>query len=251
MNTIIIEDEPLTARRLENMLQKYDADLRVLAVLPSVAESVAWLKAHPDPDVIFMDIHLEDEPCFGIFERINLDVPVVFTTAYDEYMIKAFKVNSIDYLMKPVGYQDLVGALEKCKRLRQQYRQGGLEQLLQSIHRREPEYKTRFLVTGSTKLYPIDVEKVAYFYCIDKITLLVTADGQQLPVDYSLDRLSVLLNPKDFFRINRQMIVKLGALEKVHVYPKGRIRLDLLPAFPKEVFVSLDRITPFKEWLGK
>ncbi len=251
MRTLIIEDEPLTAQRLRQMLHRYDPGIVVLDVIPSAAGAVDWLKHHPDPDLVFMDIHLEDESCFTIFERLNLDVPVIFTTAYDEYMVKAFKVNSIDYLMKPVNYEELVHALEKYKRLRQPGYPDGLTRLLEAMQQKEPEYKSRFLITGTSKLYSIEVDKIRYFYFSDKLTLLVTADNQHLPVEYSLDKLAALLDPKLFFRINRQMIVKLAAIEKMHVYSKGRIKLDLVPASKKEVLVSLDRITAFKEWLGK
>jgi DNA-binding LytR/AlgR family response regulator len=251
MKTLIIEDESLTAGRLQGMLHKYDPRIEVSAVIPSVGEAVEWFKNHPDPDLIFMDIHLEDEHCFSIFEQINLEAPIIFTTAYDEYMIKAFKVNSIDYLMKPVNYEELTNALEKFKRLRQQYGQNNIEQLLKTINNKEPEYKNRFLVNGYNKLISVEVEKVAYFYSTDKITFLVTTDNQHLPVDYSIDKLTLLLDPRYFFRINRQVLVKLSAIHKMHVYPKGKIRLELQPDAKREIYVSMDKITPFKEWLGK
>jgi DNA-binding LytR/AlgR family response regulator len=251
MKTIIIEDEHLTAQRLQNMLHKYDSAIKVLQIIPAVDEAIEWFKVNPDPDVVFMDIHLEDEQCFNIFEKINLEVPVIFTTAYDEYMIKAFKVNSVDYLMKPVNYEELVNALEKLKRLKQQYHQGSLEMLLQAVHKKEPEYKSRFLIGGGSRLVTIEVEKIKYFYCADKITFLVTAENQHLPVDYSLDKLNLLLDPKIFFRVNRQITTNLQAIKHIHVYPKGRIKLELSPAFKKETFVSQDKIVAFKDWLGK
>ncbi len=251
MKTIIIEDEALTAARLQSMLHTYDARIQVLTIIPSVAEAIEWFTQHADPELVFMDIHLEDELCFKIFEQINLEVPVIFTTAYDEYMVKAFKVNSVDYLMKPINYEELTGALEKFKRLRQHYGQDTMELLLKAISTKEPEYKTRFLVSTGSKLLSVDIERVAFFYFADKITFLVTTDNQHLPVDYSIDKLCLLLDPKLFFRVNRQLLVKLSAINKMHVYPKGKIRLELNPNVIKEVYVSMDKVTPFKEWLGK
>ncbi len=253
MRVVIIEDEQLTAQRLENMLHKYDATMQIDAVLPSVSESVDWFKSNPDPDLVFMDIHLEDGQCFSIFETINLTTPVVFTTAYDEYMIKAFKVNSVDYLMKPLNYEELAQAIEKYKSLYQQNKKenSGFEELLQSLHKKEPEYKQRFLVSIGSRLKTIEAEDIRYFYSADKITFLVTKDNQRFPVDYSLDKLSFVLDPKMYYRVNRQMMVKLGAIINMHVYSKGKIKLELAPAMKDEVFVSMDKVVEFKDWLGK
>lgn len=251
MKVVIIEDEQLTAQRLENMLRKYDATIDIQATLPSVAESVDWFKTNPDPDLVFMDIHLEDGQSFSIFETINLDVPVIFTTAYDEYMIKAFKVNSVDYLMKPLNYEELVQAIEKYKRLHAQHASPNLDTLIQSIQQKGVSYKDRFLVSIGSRLRTIELPEIQYFYSAEKITFLVTKENQRFPIDYSLDKISSMLDPKLFFRINRQMMVKLSAIANIHVYPKGKLRVDLQPAMKEEVFVSLDRVVEFKEWLGK
>jgi len=198
-----------------------------------------------------MDIHREDDQCFRIFERINLDIPVIFTTGNDEYMIKAFKVNSIDYLMKPTNDEELVNAIEKFKKLQKQYQEYGLESLLSSVHNKEPEYKQRFLISVGSKLNTIDVAEVSYFYCSEKITFLVSKENHRFPIDYSLDKLVLLLDPKQFFRVNRALLIKLDGIANMHVFPKGKIKLDLTPAMKEEVFVSLDKVTSFKEWLGK
>lgn len=252
MKALIIEDEMLTAQRLEAMLKKYDPAIEVLATLPSIAESIQWFTSNPDPDLVFMDIHLEDGQSFGIFEKINLDIPVIFTTAYDEYMIKAFKVNSVDYLMKPINYEELVHAIEKFKRLHKQDEPAGhMDAFMQSIQPKEQEYKSRFLISIGSKLKAIETNDIQYFYSAEKLSFLVTKDNQRFPVDYSLDKLNVMLDPKDFFRINRQMMVRLSAIDHIHVFPKGRLKLDLLPPMKDEVLVSLDKVTAFKEWLGK
>jgi DNA-binding LytR/AlgR family response regulator len=253
MKVVIVEDEHLTAQRLQAMLNKYDPSIEVVAEIPSVAEAVEWFKSNPDPDLIFMDIHLEDGQSFSIFETINLDIPVVFTTAYDDYMVQAFKVNSVDYLMKPLNFEELTQAIGKYKRLFTQRTEktANVEMLLQALKNKEPEYKSRFLVSIGSRLKAIEVPDIQYFYSACKVTFLVTKDNQRFPIDYSLDRLALMLNPKEYYRINRQMMIRLGAIAQMHVYAKGRIQLELTPALKEDVFVSLDRVVEFKEWLGK
>lgn len=258
MNVVIIEDENLTARRLEGQLKKYDPGIEVLDRLPSVKQAVEWFQTHPAPDLVFMDIHLEDNLGFAIFDQVQLQAPVIFTTAYDEYMIKAFKVNSIDYLLKPINYDELVAAIEKFKALRQQFAQQpaqaqpDLSALLQFVNRgKEPEYKQRFMVTVGPKIRSIETSDVAYFFLEEKITFLVTAEGHNLPVDYSLDKLAQVLDPRQFFRISRQYIVSLPAIKQIYAYSAGKLKLDLQPKPRHEVFVSGDRMGDFKEWLGK
>lgn len=260
MNVVIIEDENLTAKRLESLLHKYDPAINVLARIPSVAEAVVWF-GQPDQsvDLVFMDIHLEDDLGFRIFEQANLTTPVVFTTAYDEYMIQAFKVNSIDYLLKPINYDELVAAIEKFKALKKQFASGSvtpptpdLETLLNLIGKpRSTDYKERFMITVGTKIRSIETADVAYFYLEEKIVFLVTKDGLSLPVDYSLDKLTQLLSPRRFFRISRQFLVSLPAIQTIHTFSAGKLKLDLLPKSRHDVFVSGDRMTEFKEWLGK
>ena len=251
MNTIIIEDENLTALRLEGMLKKCDPNIRVLAMLPSVSEAVQWLRRNDTPDLVFMDIHLEDDLCFKIFELAPLTSPVIFTTAYDEYMIKAFKVNSIDYLLKPVNLVELMAALDKYKALKEQFSKPDFNTLLQYIGQREPEYKTRFMITVGTKIRSIETTEIAYFYSDEKITFLVTREGQHLPIDFSLDKLATLLDPKLFFRASRQFLVGFSSIQSVLTHFKGKLKLELAPKARHEVFVSGDRMTDFKEWLGR
>ncbi len=251
MNTIIIEDENLTAQRLEGMLRKYDSGIKVLATLPSVAESVDWLRKHEAPDLVFMDIHLEDDLCFKIFELAPLVSPVIFTTAYDEYMIKAFKVNSIDYLLKPVNLVELMAALDKYKALQQRFAKPDFDTLLQYIGHREPEYKTRFMITAGNKIRSIETADIAYFYSDEKITFMVTREGQHLPIDFSLDKLATLLDPKQFFRASRQYLVGFQSIQSVLTHFKGKLKLDMAPKTRHEVFVSGDRMTDFKDWLGR
>lgn len=258
MNVVIIEDENLTAKRLESLLHKYDPAITVLARIPSVAEAVAWFSESDRPvDLVFMDIHLEDDLGFRIFEQTQLTTPVIFTTAYDEYMIQAFKVNSIDYLLKPINYDELVAAIEKFKSLKKQFGQHtstshDIETLLNLIGKsNHTDYKERFMITVGTKIRSIETREVAYFYLEEKVVFLVTKDGLTLPVDYSLDKLTQLLNPRYFFRISRQFLVSLPAIQTIHTFSAGKLKLDLTPKSRQEVFVSGDRMTEFKEWLGK
>lgn len=253
MTALLIEDENLSARRLEGQLLKYDPAIQVLDRLPSVARAVAWLRAHPAPDLLFLDIHLSDDLGFRIFEQVSVSTPVIFTTAYDEYMVQAFKVNSIDYLLKPIRYEELVAAIEKYKALRQHFAAPpDLAALLQLVNRpAEPAYRDRFLVSAGAKLRSVEVADIAYFFSEEKITFLTTQQGTQLPLEYSLEKLAQLLNPRQFFRVNRQYLVSLPAIASVHAYAAGRLKLDLRPAPRHELFVSGDRVLDFKEWLGK
>lgn len=251
MKTLIIEDENLTAKRLKGLINKYDPTIEVLDILPSVEESVNWFKTNEAPDLIFMDIHLEDDLVFKIFEEMELYSPVIFTTAYDEYMIQAFKVNSIDYLLKPINYDELVQALEKFTSFKKQFTQTNLETLLQLIGNKEINYKTRFMISVGTRLKSIEVKDIAYFYSEEKLSFLVTKEGQNLPIDFSLDKLSGHLNPRDFFRINRQFLVGFNAIDIAQTHFKGKIKLELKPKTKIEVFVSGDRMTDFKDWLGR
>lgn len=251
MKVIIIEDEERTARQLVRMLLNYDPAIEVLALLPSVKEAVNWFKQNPMPDIAFMDIHLEDGQAFSIFEQINLNVPVIFTTAYDEYMLKAFKVNSIDYLLKPVDNDDLVRALEKFKSL--QVNPGfDMNALLQLVQKpKESTFKDRFMVTIGTKIYSIETEDIAFFYSEEKATFLMTKAGQLLTLEYSLDNLESQLNPANFFRVNRQFLVARKALKSIQMYSPTKIKLDLAPLPRKEVFVSVHKVPDFKDWLGR
>lgn len=258
MNVLIVEDEKLTALRLESLLHQYDPTIRVLAHIPSVAKTIQWLKDTyaTQPDLIFLDIHLEDDLGFRIIEQLQLTTPIIFTTAYSEYTLQAFKANSIDYLLKPIDADELAAALNKFKKIHQNLTVlpplpdvGVLTQLLT---KNQPiVYKARFMVAIGAKLRSINTSEIAYFSFEDKATFLTTHQGLRLTIDYSLDKLSQLLNPHDFFRINRSFLISLSAIHTAHAYSGGKLKLDLLPAHKQEVFVSGDRITDFKEWLGK
>ena len=259
MNIIVIEDERLTAQRLISLVKKYDASIHVLAQIPSVAEAILWFKTNPitSVDLIFMDIHLEDGDSFEIISQLNLQTPIIFTTAFDDYMIKAFKVNSIDYLLKPINAEELAAALNKFKSLRfnekvESSMHVDLQILIKQLSQQnKPQYKNRFMITVGTKIRSIQTESIAYFYLEQKTVLLVTNDGATLPIDNSLDKLMQVIDPKKFFRVSRQFIVSLNSIQMIHTISVGKLKLELIPKTKEEVFVSGDRISAFKEWLGK
>ena len=267
MNVVVIEDENLTAQRLIALIKKYDSSIQIVAELSSVEDSVSWFQVNQHHtvgeskiDLIFMDIHLEDGDSFQIIKALNLTTPIIFTTAYDEYMIKAFKVNSIDYLLKPISYEDLAAAIDKFKSFKSvmgAFEQGNanaatLDQLLASLGKNYPEsFRDRFMITIGTKIRTIQTLDIAYFFLEEKAVFLTTYDGKVLPVDYSLDKLMQMIDPKNFFRINRQFIVSVSSIHLVHTYSVGKLKLDLKPKPRQDVFVSGDRVSEFKEWLGK
>jgi DNA-binding LytR/AlgR family response regulator len=256
MNVLIIEDEVLTAKRLQNLLFKYDPDIRVLAQIPSVKQSIAWLEdgEHIKPDLIFLDIHLEDDLGFRIVDHLQLTIPIVFTTAYNEYTLKAFKTNGVDYLLKPVDFAELSTAIDKFKQLH--FNPGktpDLSAITAMLYQQSrPEtFKDRFMVSAGSKLFSLATKDIAYFTFEQKATFLRTFDGKRFSIDYSLDKLCQLLDPKEYFRINRSMIVSMASILSIHALSAGKIKLTLSPEFIQDALVSTDRITDFKLWLGK
>lgn len=252
MNIIILEDEELAARRLESMIKQFDEKINVMAKIESVEEAIKWFKANPEPDLIFLDIHLEDDLSFAIFDKVEVKSPIIFTTAFDEYAIKAFKLKSIDYLLKPISQEDLNKAIEKYQDWNKSNSSStiDMQSLFEMINTKVPTYKNRFSITIGTKIKTFEINEIAYFYSQSSITFLVSNDNMEYPIDYSLDQLSTLLNPQDFFRINRQYMIKMKSIANVHVFPKSRLKLDLIPNRNEEIFVSIDKVTKFKEWLN-
>ncbi|MBC6366818.1 LytTR family DNA-binding domain-containing protein [Algoriphagus sp. AK58] len=254
MKVVIIEDERLAVDRVKGFLEKYDAQIEVLADLPSVKKAVEWFSSHPFPDLILLDIHLEDGQSFGIFEQISIDCPVIFITAFDEYLIKAFKLNSVDYLLKPVNFQELSQAIEKFKKYhapKKSFTLADIQQILNPLIEQKPSFKERFLVSSGSKIQTVPVDEVAYYYSEDKITFLVNRQGQRFPLDLSLDKLQEVLDPSKFFRINRKFIASLESISQIHKYSPTRLKLGLLPDPKQEVFVSIERYSQFKDWLDR
>ena len=249
MKTIIIEDEQLAARRLENMVKTIDPSIDIVAKLESVSDSVEWLRENEHPDLIFLDIHLEDGLSFSIFDQVNVNVPIIFTTAFDEYAIKAFKLKSIDYLLKPIVQEDLEKAIKKYRDWGEKQQLIDLRELYKLMHVKEKLYRERFSVVVGQKLKSIDVKDIAYFFSNSGITFVVMQTKGQYSLDISLDNLLEDLDPKQFFRVNRQYLVGLNSIVNIHIFPKSRLKLELNPPVPEGVFVSLDKVVDFKKWV--
>lgn len=250
MKIVIVEDEELAARRLETLIAECAHDAMVVARLESVEDAVEWFSRNHAPDLIFLDIHLEDDLSFTIFEKVKVDSPIIFTTAYDEYAIRAFKMRSIDYLLKPIVKEELANSIQKFREFTAPAAQPDMESLFRLITKGPQAFKERFSVTIGQKIKSFGIGEIAWFYSEEGITFMVTTDNHQYPIDFSLDDLCTMIDPKLFFRINRQFLVKLESIKNVLIYPKSRLKLELNPAASREVFVSRDKVTKFKEWLG-
>lgn len=245
---LIIEDEYPAAERLAKMISSLE-DAEVVATLDSIETSIAFLSQKPDIDLIFSDIHLSDGLSFIIFEKINPIQPIIFTTSYDEYALKAFKTQGIDYLLKPIKAEELQKAYQKYKDLYAHYKkpQDNLQALLKEL--KPKTYPKRFLVKYQEQIIPIPQEDIAYFFSSNKMVCLVTKEAKQYLVDYTLEQLEDLLNPTRFFRLNRQFLASLEAIEKIHHYFNGKLKLDLCPPSKEEVLVSREKSSFFQQWL--
>ena len=255
MKALLIEDEQFAADKLIQLIKQYDPDIEVLEVLDTIEDSVVWLNQEPMPDLIFMDIHLADGSSFEIFEQTKVQCPVIFTTAYDQYAIQAFHTKGIDYLLKPVKYSELKGALDKYKELFGRPRlpilakeMNALASLIQS---QQKAYKTRFLIKMGNTIKTVSITDIAYFNFEDRLTLLVTKDNHRYPIKHTLDELEEVLDPHQFTRANRQFIISIDAIQKIHPWFKGRLKLDLVPKQPIDLVVSADKTKGFKDWLDR
>lgn len=247
MKILIFEDERLNAERLVELIKRYDLSAEVLAILESVDQGVEWLTRNISPDLIFMDIRLSDGLSFELFERINIEIPVIFTTAYDEYAIRAFKVNSVDYLVKPLDFDELKTAIDKFKKLRPLLSPEFIKTILKQSNLK---YKTRFLVKIGDQLRHLECKDIAYFMFEDGMVMAVTKTKSSLPMDFSLDHLEQLLNPENFFRLNRKFITNINSISKIHSYFNGRLKIDLLPSVDEDIIISRERTGRFKAWMG-
>ncbi len=253
MKVVIIEDEAFAALRLKKMIHAFNPDIKILAELESVAESVKWFKSNPEPDLIFLDIHLEDDLSFAIFDQVNISSPVIFTTAFDEYAIKAFKLKSIDYLLKPIVHEELAAALKKYEQYSGLHHNAvDLQSLYNLLTNKDNKYRERFSISVGTKIKMFEVSEIAYFFALDKGIYLRTFQGNSCNVDFTLDKLEEMLDPKVFFRINRKYLVNIGSIANMVTYSRSRIKLELKPKADIELdaVVSIDRSAEFRKWLN-
>lgn len=257
MKIFIVEDEELAVKKLQKTLFTIDKEIEVIGTADSIATAVEWLENNDSPDLILMDIELLDGQSFEIFNQYEVKSPVIFTTSYDEYALKAFKVNSIDYLLKPVQKEDLRNALEKYKKMfTTAAAQPGvlnMDNLIKELQQKlQPkEYRKRFLVKNAQKLVSVEVDEIAYFYSDGRLNFFKTSDNKKYVVDYTMDELEDMLNPEAFFRISRSFYVSIGCVEQIHDYFGNRLMLQLKPVVDKEALVSREKVTDFKKWLGK
>lgn len=254
IKVLIVEDEIPAQINLKKLIDRHCPDSHIVMTLTSVSATTRWLEENPDgADVIFMDVELSDGICFEIFERVNINAHVIITTAYDNYAIDAFKIKSVDYLLKPIVGDDLSRAWERCRELMEAKNSAKLETLLDMISQvsqpQNKEYKKRFIVKAGEKIVITPVDEIAYCYSEDKSTYAVSRNGACRLLDYSLDMVQEMLDPRIFFRISRSYIVSINSIENISKHLGTRLKLQLIPHTDAEVVVSRSRTSDFLEWL--
>jgi DNA-binding LytR/AlgR family response regulator len=246
MKILIVEDEIPAAERLEKMLKVIDETTEIVGSTDSIETTLEWFDSNPLPDLILMDIHLADGNCFDIFNFKKIDCPIIFTTAYDEYAMQAFKVNAIDYLLKPLKKNELEAAFAKYTSL------FGFQKTYDYTHMATtmtPQYVERFLIKTGQSFRVVDIKDAVYFITENKITFLVQPDGKRYLIDFSMEKLEQSLNPKTYFRVNRQFIISIPAIHELHAHSKSRVKINLKPAAKEECIVSSEKSADFKKWL--
>jgi len=254
MNVVIIEDEHLTAERIASLLGQIDPGINILAIIDSVKRSVEWFRTNGKPDLVMMDIQLADGLSFDIFDAVVIEAPVIFITAFQEYAIKAFKVNSVDYLLKPVSEEDLRAALVKFRKYHNHKLTvpfiGGdlLRNIREMINR---PFKSRFMVRVGEHIRSIDVGDILYFYSLQKGTYLHSADNHNYVIDYTIGRLEEILDPLLFHRINRRYLTTHRAISDVITLSSSKLKVKIVHSDDDEIYISRDRLSSFKEWLDR
>jgi DNA-binding LytR/AlgR family response regulator len=253
MTILIIEDEPEAASRLSNILKELRPNVSIVATLDSVSSSVKWFNSNPSPELVFMDIQLADGLSFEIFEQVNVKAPVVFTTAYNEYALKAFKVNSIDYILKPLDKDEVNAAFKKYEGL------AGIgtshDKIMASIgsamQMLTKKYKERFVIKVGEHLRSVEVGEILFFYSLEKTTFAQTSDGRKHILDFTLDQLEGLLDPNRFFRINRKYIIAVDSIRDMISHTNSRLKLVLTSSDDDDIIVARERVQEFKDWLDR
>ena len=254
MKVLIIEDEIPAAEKLERYLSRYDSTVEVVNRIQTVKDSVDWLGEHQnDIDLVFMDIQLLDGRSFDIFDEITIKKPIIFVTAFDDYAIDAFKVNSVDYLLKPITFDDLTRAMDKLKLLKQNLTpsDNDLSKLQLALnHLNTKSYKERFMVKLGDHIKSLTTNCIELFYADGRSVYLVSDQNRKFIIDYKMEELQELLNPQHFFRVNRSFILNIEAISDVIVYSNSRLKITLRLDFDKEIIVSRDKVGPFKQWFS-
>ncbi len=250
MKVLIIEDEQVTAKRLEKLLLEIEPEIHILDILDSIESAVRWYKNNDQPDLVFQDIHLADGSCFEIFNEVQVDSPVIFITAYDQYAIDAFKVNSVDYLLKPVKRELLAESLKKFKRIHSNRQSVEIDYSALARQIKKQEHQQRFVVRYGQKIKAIETNQIAYFFTETGNNFFRTFENNTYPVDFSLDKLEEMLDPGKFYRINRQFIINIEAIKDMYTYSKSRVKIELNPPCEIDTIASTERSGDFKKWLS-
>jgi DNA-binding LytR/AlgR family response regulator len=251
MKCVIIEDEKPAAEKLLSLLAVSNQEIYVEAILASVKEAIDWLQQHALPELIFMDIELSDGLSFKIFEQINIECPVIFITAYDEYWQEAFEYNSIDYLLKPVKPEKLDATLKKYQKLKQHFTANYQTLASWPLTQSQAGYKKRFLVKRGTDYISIKAEEVAYFYATHKLVCMVDSSGQKFIMDQSLADIETQVDPTAFYRVNRKYLVNMSAIKRIKCYPKSKLLLEVVPLVTEDIIISQENAAAFKQWMGQ
>ena len=248
IRVFILEDEAPAAKRLSKLISQAEADCEIVGMADSVKATVKWLSANPAPDLAFFDIQVADGLSFEVFDWVEMPCPIIFCTAYDEYAIKAFKVNSIDYLLKPTDLDEVKAAITKFKNLKSSQAPADLVETLQSITK---SYKERFLVKIGEHIKTVATEDILYFYSVDKATFAHTSSGQNYLLDLSLEKVEKMIDPKQFFRINRKYLISIAAINDIVSYSNSRLRILLKDSKEMDAIVARERVAEFKSWLDR
>lgn len=247
MNVLIVEDETTAYENMVDLLAQVDPNIHVVGNTESIRQTIKWLGEHEAPDLIFMDIHLSDGSAFVIFDEIRIEIPIIFTTAYDRYAIEAFKVNSIDYLLKPVKEDDMRRALTKFSKWGRPDISQYLSQIAQMVSK--PNYSDKILIPYKDKLLPVSLSEIACFYTTDKNTFVFLKNGMKYPYGKTLDQIYSTLNPHDFFRANKQFIVARNSVSNITIWFDNRLLVSLEVDTPERIYVSKNRASEFKAWM--
>lgn len=256
IKVVIIEDELPAQRLLKETLQEIDFETEVVACLNSVKSAVEWFQKNSHPEIVLLDIQLSDGLSFEIFKQIKMDSLIIFTTAYDEYAMQAFKVNSLDYLLKPIEAEELQAAFEKYHQYNKHFIQENnisinFSELASLIKNEQSEYRKRFLIQSNESFFHLPIEQVAFFYSMQGITFAVTFEKREYPINFSLQSLKEQLNPETFFKVNRQIIINIEIIKRVHSLFNGKLMLETQPSHSEDIVIGKDKAAAFKRWLDR
>ncbi|MCB0687658.1 MAG: response regulator transcription factor [Saprospiraceae bacterium] len=249
MNVIIVEDEPTAVKNLVEILHEVSPDIKVLATLATVRDAIPWIKSHASPDIAFFDIQLADDLSFQIFKECSVDFPVVFTTAYDNYLLEAFEYHSVHYLLKPLKKDRVENAISKIQELKQIYTHQAVLALIQQEGERKL-LKKRILVRKGNEYLPLAIDQIAYFLTEHGLTFAQTFDQNTYMIDQNLSELESQIDKTIFFRVNRQFLVNLDAIQKFRSIEQSKIHLDLKPGFRQEIIISKQNAIAFRQWIS-